>query len=64
MEHRPFQLKLNARSDFAQKIQQHSVDSDEIMVSLDVKSLFTSIPMDLALTITNEKLQKGRDLVE
>ena len=34
------------------------------MVSFDVKSLFTSIPVDLALTIANERLQKGQDLAE
>ena len=34
------------------------------MVSFDVKSLFTSIPVDLALTIVNERLQKDKDLAE
>ena len=51
-------------SEFAQKIQQHTVASNEIMVSFDVKSLFTSIPVDLALTIVNERLQKDQDLAE
>ena len=32
------------------------------MVSFDLKSLFTSIPEDLALTITNERLQEYQDL--
>ena len=52
--------------EFAQKIQQHAVASDEIMGSFDVtgKSLFTSIPVDLALSIANERLQKGQDLAE
>ena len=51
-------------SDFAQKIQQHSVASDEVMVSFDFKSLFTSIPVDLALTITNQRLQQDQDLAD
>ncbi|XP_068685010.1 uncharacterized protein [Montipora foliosa] len=45
-------------SEFAQKIEQHTVASDEIMVSFDVKSLFPSILVDLVLTIVNERLQK------
>lgn len=32
------------------------------MVSFDVKSFFTSIPPDLALTIANERLRKDQDL--
>ena len=34
------------------------------MISFDVKSLFTSIPVDLALTIVNKRLQKDQDLAE
>ena len=34
------------------------------MVSFDVKSLFTSIPAELALTIANERLQNDQDLAE
>jgi len=51
-------------SEFVQEIQQHTVASDEIIVSLDVKSLLTSIPVDLALTIANERLQKDQDQAE
>ena len=34
------------------------------MASFDVKSLFTSIPVDLALRITKERLQQDQNLVD
>ena len=55
---------VQTSSVFTQQIKQHSISSEEVMVSFNVKSLFTSIPVDLVLAITNERLQRDQNLAE
>ena len=49
---------------FTQQIKQYSISREEVMVSFDVKSLFTSIPVNVALTITMDRLQQDQNLAE
>ena len=46
----------NSRA-FAERIQEQTLEPNEIFVSFDVASLFTCIPTHLALRITSERLQ-------
>ena len=48
--------------DFVQKIRDINIHDSEIMVSFDVKSLFTKVPMDEALEIIQEKLKNDETL--
>ena len=49
---------------FKDMIMEEIIDKNEIMVSFDVKSLFTNVPIDDAIRIARNKLQADESLVE
>ena len=48
--------------EFIESIQDITLQKDECLVSYDVEALFTSVPIQSALTITKKKLEEDREL--
>ena len=48
-------------ADFIEKIKTMTIEDDEIMVSFDIKSLFTSVPIADATNVIKQLIQKDED---
>jgi hypothetical protein len=51
-------------SAFSQQIRHRQIADDEVMISFDVVSLFTSIPTKLALQVIKQRLQQDISLTQ
>ena len=50
--------------DLVDKVRNWNMQEDEVLVSFDVKSLFTSVPVDEAMKAVNKRLVEDVDLRE
>ncbi len=58
------QSYINNSTRFMQTVNSVCLRSDEMMVSFDVSSLFTNVPMDEAVSVIRDKLQNDDSLDE
>ena len=49
---------------FVEEIKDEIIREDEVMVSFDVKSLFTNVPLDEALQVIQDRLNQDTSLAE
>jgi hypothetical protein len=55
-------FSIKNSNEFAEQIRLQSISSNEIMVSFNVVSLFTSIPIELALQVVKQRLVQDNNL--
>ena len=51
---------LNSSTDFIKKLEKASLNSRQKLVSFDVKSLFTNVPLNEVIDMISEKIYSGK----